>query len=274
MLNLRDRQTKPSGSCVSRLRRAFTLIELLVVVAIISILASLLLPALKSARDSAKRAACMNNLKQIGSALNMYANDNNGNVPSSIYSDLYGISSTNFGRGFGLLTGNYLPGAPGAKAASVWRCPAQTYSTWLVTEEPVSLSSQTSPWAWTAGDDAPRWRGCYQYAYRAKVSAVGSGYAHNPSLAGPWQGVPIGDGNYSFAFDQLYAAVNGVYGPGRFTCHRQGYNCVYYDGHVEFFGGASATAIDSIVTTYIASEINMNYNSCRNVFDKSQGINY
>ena len=66
--------------------KAFTLIELLVVVAIIAILAAMLLPTLNRARQAAKKAACLQNLKNLGMAFTMYVGENNSWFPFGNYS--------------------------------------------------------------------------------------------------------------------------------------------------------------------------------------------
>lgn len=86
------------------------MIELLVVIAIIAILAALLMPALKSAKESARKSACMNNLRQIGLGIRLYSTDNNERLPTD--------PTTNTVASLGMLTNRYL------KPYKIWICPS------------------------------------------------------------------------------------------------------------------------------------------------------
>ncbi len=96
--------------CICR-RHAFTLIELLVVIAIIAILAGILFPVFAQARARARQTACASNLRNLGAAFTMYAQDYDEQLPLAAYAD---------GR-FGVFTWHELTD-PYARNQAIWHC--------------------------------------------------------------------------------------------------------------------------------------------------------
>jgi len=116
------------------MRRAFTLIELLVVIAIIAILAALLFPVFGKARERARRAQCVSNLKQINTAIQMYLDDWDGKYPWAWY-------------GYYVKTQGKSPLAevmvPYVSDREVWKCPSDSGETFP--DGPLGYQQRTSP---------------------------------------------------------------------------------------------------------------------------------
>lgn len=107
------------------MKKAFTLIELLVVIAIIAILAAILFPVFASAKEAAKKTACMSNMKQIGISLQLYLTDYDDRMffrSGSVNSRSGDIPTTNGNRWWNLLM-------PYIASNNVFRCPSDDLPT-------------------------------------------------------------------------------------------------------------------------------------------------
>jgi len=154
-------------------RRGFTLIELLVVIAIIAILAAILFPVFAQARESARKASCTSNMKQVGMAVIMYVGDydetlpwaaSNATTPTLTWYDLVEPYVKAGAQGFGFQV-------PGGVQRTFYMCPSfQNRDTPMVAGDP-------APPAFTAAQMTP----AMSYAVNGNIMPMG-----NKNLPGFW----------------------------------------------------------------------------------------
>jgi prepilin-type N-terminal cleavage/methylation domain-containing protein len=107
-----------------QMRRALTLVELLVVVAIVAILMALAFPVFTHARETARRSKCIANMKQLGTAVDLYTQDWDEKYPWAWADDGYNYDQTRFSPPLKQCVNQYV------KNDAVWHCPSDTGETW------------------------------------------------------------------------------------------------------------------------------------------------
>ena len=143
------------------MKRNFTLIELLVVVAIIAILAGILLPSLNKARETAKRARCTGNLKNLTQAFLMYAGDNNDQALENNYAAPLGGATADNSFTNNLQYGSFMLPFAGYLGISGLEGGAQDRTKLLIFHCPAIPSHYTPGPSWSSGSKAYSARFCY-----------------------------------------------------------------------------------------------------------------
>ncbi len=223
-------------------RSAFTLIELLVVIAIIAVLAAILFPVFAQAREKARQAACMSNLKQIGVALFMYQEDYDELLPDR--RDL----KTSLPGGYRSWVG-WPPSDPRCgwaaiilepytKNNEIWSCPSVSGSMGLLPEVVQSLQdSPTAPvtryWMWRFDQPTPKIDNLWGKSDQQAVSDLQ--IAKNPQAGnpdGPADVEMVVDPYFPSTIKSVPVSLRGK------SVHFGGRNRMFLDTHVKYLKDA------------------------------------
>lgn len=232
-------------------KHGFTLIELLVVIAIISILAAILFPVFARARESARRASCLSNLKQIGLGMMQYVQDHDGR-----YTGIYTVGNSNTGpdgKRFSTARRWYWPQLiqPYVKSHQIFFCPSTTNP---IGSDSASLSPEYSMLYANYGIN-------YQIKDGGPDASPGRSEAAIPDAAGTYMFMDFG--TYSFTHQWIVPATRtsnyALPGAGKLgsTCsiantryqadcesgrHFDGVTVAFFDGHAKWIKGSVIVA--------------------------------
>ena len=191
-------------------RRGFTLIELLIVISIIALLAAILFPVFSKARESARRASCQSNMKQIGLAFMLYTQDYDERVP---------CRSAAIGSGTAAELDLSL--LPYTKSKQIFACPSQNKITTMVSGSPVDTTIVVNGTNYVS------------YGYNFELAA-GTGKAL-PSIGEVTRTCLTaeirGGTDRSCAFN--FSSCDARFQPA--PRHFEGLNLLFADGHVKWF---------------------------------------
>jgi prepilin-type N-terminal cleavage/methylation domain-containing protein len=212
----------------ARTFRGFTLIELLVVIAIIAILASILFPVFARAREKARQATCLSNLKQLGLGVMQYTQDYDETFPPVLMAE-------GTGSNWSYTIVNMLD--PYTKSRQIWSCPSQKTQ---AIQNYAALNN--IPWAWhyVSNYNLIGFASLPIYAdpagkFPAKLSKVED--VAGTLMMFDWPGSDWGDTMYLGQYDEIALKRNAVMAAGAadpLKHHNEGSIILYADAHAKW----------------------------------------